>query len=159
MQDCERALGTYDLGMKTCDWTFLKYAKIYETSGFPIIAIVRDIRDALVRPLPHWVTEATLNQRYHLIWRNLERFDLWIRYEELVLDPAKTMQKISRVLSHELKVLEDWVATSVQAPMLKLDRHELLKSGKISKERIGIWKTSGMTLSRESHETARMMGY
>jgi hypothetical protein len=43
--------------------------------------------------------------------------------------------------------------------MFKSDRHELLKIGAISRGRVGIWRVSGKTFSKETHKTARMMGY
>jgi hypothetical protein len=159
IQECELVLGSYNLGMKTVDWTFMKYAKVYRQLGHPVIVIIRDIRDALVRPLPEWITEAGLNERYRLIWNNLKKFDLWVRYEELVMDPEKTMQKVSRLLAHQFTALQQWDPKSVPAEMLKLDRHALLNSGKISKDRVGIWKTSGIAFSEETYATARMMGY
>lgn len=47
----------------------------------------------------------------------------------------------------------------VHGTMFKLDRYNLLKSGAISRSRIGIWKTSGKTFGTETHKTANMMGY
>jgi hypothetical protein len=43
--------------------------------------------------------------------------------------------------------------------MLKYERHELLRSGTISKTRVGLWRDSGLVFSSETIETARMMGY
>src|SRR5215471_6038584 len=96
IEECERTISPCRLGIKTCGHPFLAYAKIYKASGYPIIALVRDIRDALVRPLPDWLTEEKLNQGYRLVWDSLDMFDLWLRYEDLVKDPATTMAKISK---------------------------------------------------------------
>ena len=52
MRACEEAIRPYELGMKTCNRTFLDYAAAYRDQGFPVVAIVRDVRDALVTPLP-----------------------------------------------------------------------------------------------------------
>src|SRR5262245_66103237 len=113
-----------------CDWPFVSYAKVYKSAGYPVIAIGRDIRDALVSPLPDWLTEEKLNQKYRLIWEIREMFDLWLRYEDLVTDPETLMAKISKVLAHKLEAPCSWDPERVLRPMLKLDRQDLLKSGK-----------------------------
>jgi hypothetical protein len=47
-------------GHQTANWIFIEYAKIYKQAGYPVIAIIRDIRDALAgAPLPDWVTESS----------------------------------------------------------------------------------------------------
>jgi hypothetical protein len=125
-----------------------------------VIAIIRDIRDALVNPLPHWLTETKMIRMYRLIWENLSMFDLLIRYEELVRFPNKTMRQISVVLNSPLEVRESWNPDMVHGPMVfKLERHDQLKSGTISKNRIGIWQNSGKEFSEETHKTAYLMGY
>jgi hypothetical protein len=43
--------------------------------------------------------------------------------------------------------------------LLKLDRHELLKSGTISSNRVGLWLSAERSFSDKAHETARLMGY
>jgi len=160
IQKCEKAIEPYNLGIKACNWTFIEYAKIYKRSGYPVIAIIRDIRDALMRPLPIWVNgEKGLNNRYRLIWKNLKMFDLWLRYEDLVLNPHEVIAKISKVLSYNFKVLYAWDANNIHPMMFKSDRHELLKIGAISKTRVGFWKNSGKIFSRETRKTAKMMGY
>jgi hypothetical protein len=157
--ECERSISPCRLGIKTCGQLFLAYAKVYKPSGYPVIALVRDIRDALARPLPDWLTEEKLNKGYRLVWDNLDMFDLWLRYEDLVSDPAATMAKISKVLGHRLDALSTWDPEKIHSPMLKLDRHDLLKSGSISASRVHVWRTSGKTFSEETHHTARLMGY
>lgn len=159
IQHCERAIDPRNLGVKTCDWVFINYAKVYKEAGHPVIAIVRDIRDALVRPLPDWVTEKTLNHAYRLVWENLELFDLWLRYEDLVTVPERAMARLSEALSHQFKVPYNWEPESVHRPMLKIERHNLLQSGRISRNRVGIWRTSGQAFSEHTHHTAKLMGY
>jgi hypothetical protein len=159
IRECEKVISPYKLGMKTCDWTFLAYAKIYKSLGYPVIAIVRDIRDALVRPLPEWLTEAKLNQRYRLVWDNVNMFDLWLRYEDLVMNTEEVIHKISKLLSYDFKVLHQWNPDSVHRTMFKLDRHDMLNNGTISKNRVGIWKTSDQKFSSNALLTAKMMGY
>jgi hypothetical protein len=161
MHACQACLGPYRLGMKTADWTFLEYAQIYARRAYPVIAVVRDIRDALVEsPLPQWVNgESALNARYRLIWRSLPAFDLWVRYEDLVTHPEQVLRRIARLLSCDLTVRHRWDPESVHRTMLKLERHQLLRSGRISTDRVGIWRTSGRTFSRETQLTATMMGY
>lgn len=159
IRECEAAISPYNLGCKTCNQVFANYANLYHALGYPVIAIIRDIRDALVRPLPEWMDEKKLNQIYRLIWDNLGLCNLWVRYEELVAKPEKVMAKISEVLDYDLAVRHRWEAGSIHGPMLKLDRHELLKSGMISESRVGIWKTSGKVFSHETRQTAKIMGY
>lgn len=156
---CEGAIAPRNLGFKTCDQIFVNYGKIFKSQNLPVIAIVRDIRDALVRPLPPWLTESALNRAYRLVWNHLELCDLWFRYEELVADPAPVLARISRLLQQPLDSMASWAPEAVHDPMLKLDRHELLKSGRLSADRVGIWRRSGIALSSDSHETACMMGY
>src|SRR5205085_6362408 len=136
MQHCEHAIHPRILGMKSCDRTFLEYAEIYRARGLAVVAIVRDIRDALVRPLPAWVDEARLNAAYRAIWAERERFDLWLRYEDLVASPAEVMARVARALGQPLTLRERWDATEVPRQMLKLERHQLLTSGTISRSRV-----------------------
>ena len=159
IRTCETAIAPINLGIKTCDQIFLDYAQVYKAHRYPVIAIIRDIRDALVRPLPEWLTEDRLNYAYRLVWNHLDICDLWFRYEELVADSARIMSKISRVLNHPLTTMDRWKAEAVSDPMLKLDRHELLKSGRISSGRVGIWRTSSISFNQQTIETARIMGY
>jgi hypothetical protein len=158
-EDCERLLRPRQLGIKTCNSYYLGYYQIYRRRGWPVIAIFRDIRDALVRPLPEWIDERVLNDHFRLIWRHRMSFDLWLRYEDLVADPAAAMAKISAVLGHNLASKNSWERSEVTAHLLKLEKHELLKTLQISGSRVGIWRTSEKTFSRQSHDTARMMGY
>ena len=124
-----------------------------------MIAIFRDIRDALVRPLPEGFTENGLNDHYRIVWKHRVMFDLWLRYEDLIADPDAAFARISRVLGRPLYTKRTWGEGDVIHHMLKLDKHELLKTLELSPSRVGIWKTSGKTFSRRSHDTARMMGY
>jgi hypothetical protein len=158
-EDCERLLQPLQLGIKTCNSYFLGYYRIYRRRGWPVIAIFRDIRDALVRPLPDGFTESGLNDHYRLIWRDRSMFDLWLRYEDLVADPGAAMSRISSVLGRELSTKSSWERSEVTPHLLKLDKHELLKTLQVSTSRVGIWRTSVKSFSEQSHETARMMGY
>lgn len=156
---CERAIAPKVLGLKTCDWPFLAFADLARRERAPVIAIVRDIRDALVRPLPEWLTEASLNQRYRMIWERRDSFDVLLRYEDLVSDPELACRRLSAALGHPVYARTRWNAAEVHAPMLKAERHRLLLSGQISAERIGIWRRQAHAYSAETHETARWMGY
>jgi hypothetical protein len=161
IQECEKVISPYNLGIKTANWVFVEYAKIFNRLGFPVIALVRDIRDVLAEgPLPEWVGgEEGLDDMYGLIWRSLKMFDLWLRYEDLVTDTEETIGKISKLLSCDLKVFYRWNGDSVHRTMLKLDRHDMLKSGTLSKSRVSIWKTSNREFSSNIWKTAKMMGY
>ena len=142
------------------NWVFVEYAKIYKQLGYPVIAIVRDIRDAFVEaPLPPWVSEKSLNAAYRVVWDHLMLYDQVLRYEELVAKPKAVMAQISRTLRQDLKVKDGWAPESVHATMFKLDRHALLRQGSITRGRVGIWKTWDKTFSKATHETAVMMGY
>jgi len=159
IEQCEAALFPINLGIKTCNDVFIGHAKIYKRSKYPVIAIIRDIRDALVTPLPEWLSEARMNGIYRTIWDNSGLFDLLIRYEDLVRFPDKAMMQISGVLEVPLEVRESWDSKMVHGPMLKLERHDSLKKGILSKDRIGIWKDCGKMFLQETHKTAQMMGY
>jgi hypothetical protein len=159
IEQCARLVAPLRLGVKTCDSFFIALARRYRRAGYPAIAIVRDIRDALVRTLPEWTTESDLNYSYRLIWREIDTFDLWLRYEDLVADPAAALAPIAALLETPLDGGRDWPRQRMHHTMFKLDRHELLRSGRISTERVGIWRTAGRTFDAESHETARLMGY
>jgi hypothetical protein len=156
---CNRAMPDKRLGVKTCDWVFLGLAPLYRRAGHPVIAIVRDIRDALVRDLPEWLTEAELVQNYRTVWSEIDSFDVWVRYEELVADPGATLAKISPSLSRTLRAPREWDPESVHSEMVKLDRHRSLAGGLIVQDRVGIWRTTDRRLASESLETAALMGY
>jgi hypothetical protein len=155
---CAVAVRPTTFGFKTCGETFVSFARLFRDAGLPVVAIVRDIRDALVRPLPPWSSEESLNAAYRSVWKHLGLTSTWIRYEDLVRDPTTTMARVATALGHEA-VHTTWDPTDVPGAMLKLDRHELLRSGAISSTRVGIWRQPGVTFSRATHETARMMGY
>lgn len=159
IEECERTIRPYELGMKTCDLFFVEYAAVYRGRGYPVVCIFRDIRDALVRPLPPWQSEETLNEAYRTVWEDASSADLVVRYEDLVADAEGVLAKVSAVLGHPLEVPLEWTPDRVNVHMLKNDRHELLRKGAISSDRIGIWRASGRSFTDETHETARMMGY
>jgi len=159
IQQCHDAIAPFRLGVKMCDWTFIEYARLYRQLGYPLVMIVRDPRDALTRPLPAWVDEQALNERYRHVWSHRSLFDCVLRYEDLVRDPQGELNRVSHVLSCRLRTRIEWDGTRVPRQMLKLDRHDLLKSGSISQSRVGVWCTSGVKFTDETHETARTMGY
>jgi hypothetical protein len=152
---CARAVEPARLGLKTCNYEFVTYAKMFRDAGFPVIAIVRDIRDALVRPLPEWLTEEKLNHAYRRVWTNIALADVCIRYENLVARPEETLREVSGALGRRVEIPASWSIRGV----VKLDRHELLRTGTISTERVGLWRASDLEFLPETHETARMMGY
>lgn len=159
IQQVGRALTPLRLGVKTCNWRFIKLVPYYQRAGHPVIAIVRDIRDALVRPLPPWVTERSMNDTYRLIWRNLRTFDHWLRYEDLVANPVTALAPIGDLFGVRLDDGRSWPPERVHPTMLKHDRHHALRSGRISTERVGIWRNAGREFDAETHETASLMGY
>lgn len=161
IRKCEDAILPYNLGMKTAGRTFIEYARIYKALGFPRIALVRDIRDVLAEaPLPDWVGgEKSLNAAYRAIWEHLHLVDLWIRYEDLVTNTEQVMERIAKVLGHDLTVLTTWSPDQVHHTMFKLDRHEMLRLGRISTAQVGIWRSSGRVFSDDTQTTAEMMGY
>jgi hypothetical protein len=156
---CERSIPVDHLGIKTCDHLFLLYSNIYRKHRFPVVAIFRDIRDAMVRQLPNWVTERSLNRNYREVWAQRDNFDAWVRYEDLVTDPSSVIEIISVALRTPLQPKLCWRTDEVHYPMLKLDRHQMLLSGAVSSRRIGIWRRLGQKLSQETIETAHVMGY
>ena len=161
IQRCEEVMRPCTLGMKTAGWVFIEYAKIYRASGYPVIAVVRDIRDVLAEaPLPEWVGgEQGLNTTFRSIWTNLNLCDLWIRYEDLVTKPETVLENVSKLLAYELELVATWSAESVHDTMFKLDRHDMLRTGRISRAQVGIWRSSGRAFSADTRMTAAMMGY
>jgi hypothetical protein len=159
LEECERAIRPRDLGMKTCDGVFLGYAAEYRRRGYPVVCIVRDIRDALVRPLPPWLSEERLNHHYRLVWGHADAFDAVVRYEHLVSDPPGTMRRVGEALGRPLDTVSEWPSDRVHPHMLKAERHQLLRSGSISSDRVGVWRTASRSFSSETHETAALMGY
>jgi hypothetical protein len=157
--ECQQIIRPARLGIKTANWIFIEYAKLYNRAGYPVIAIIRDIRDALAAPLPDWITERGLNNAYRLIWKNLKLYDFCFRYEDLVQNPEAIVDEISKVLGRRIEVKATWNSDTVHPHMLKLDRHRLLKEGTITTSRVGLWKCSGRRLRKVSHKTAAMMGY
>ena len=156
---CDRAIPEKRLGVKTCDTVFLDLVPPYRRAGYPVIAIVRDIRDALVRDLPEWLSEEGLVESYRRVWSEIDSFDVWLRYEELVADPGAGLAKVSPVLSRTLRTPRNWDPRSVPSEMFKLDRHDRLRGGRIEQDRVGIWRTARRGFASEAHETAALMGY
>jgi len=158
--ECQEIIRPTRLGIKTANWIFVEYAKIYKKSGYPVITIVRDIRDALVgAPLPEWITERGLNKAYRLIWKNMKLYDFWCRYEDLVMKPEDIMAEISKILGQRIETKSKWNPENVYPAMIKLERHRLLQEGSIVVSRVGLWKSSGKVLRKLSHKTAAIMGY
>lgn len=157
---CEEVIHPRRLGMKTAGRTFLEYASVYRSLGYPTLAVIRDIRDVLAEAsLPDWVGEQDLNREFRSIWAHLDLCRLWIRYEDLVTDPGSVMKRVSACLSCDLVVKARWNPGDVHFTMFKLDRHGMLRLGRISSERVGIWRQSGRAFSDETRATAEMMGY
>jgi hypothetical protein len=156
---CAAALEPRVLGMKTCDWQLVILAKLFKAAGHPRVVIFRDLRDTLVRRLPHEPTDEKMIERYRHVWEHRHLFDAVIRYEALIADPATVMSEVARALSLELDVRTMWGPKEVPGHMMKSERHHALKDGAMRGDRVGIWRTSGKEFSAEVHETARMMGY
>jgi hypothetical protein len=159
IEQCDQALPDRRLGIKTCDDVFLDLVPLYRRAGYPVIAIVRDVRDALVRDLPAWLTEGALLANYRRVWSELDSFDVWLRYEELVADPDRALAKISPVLARTLQAAPEWKPHAVHTEMFKLDRHESLAAGRIAQDRVGIWRAAPRPVATEAHATAALMGY
>ena len=160
LEACERAISPRILGMKTSNWTFITYAPLYKRRGYPVIALMRDIRDTLAEgPLPEWVDERGLNERYRLIWQHRHLFDLLVRYEDLVTKPRKVLKKCAALLSRPLDMKETWRPESVQPHMIKLPRHELLTSGAIVRTQVGLWRVTPREFTADTLATAAMTRY
>ena len=158
---CENVIRPSVLGMKTSNWVFIEYAKIYRASGYPVIGVIRDIRDVLAEgPLPEWIDgDPALNSAFRAVWKHVHLCDLLIRYEDLVTKPDSVLESISTLIGCDLTLAAGWNAEAVHKTMFKLDRHEMLRAGMISREQVGIWKRSGRAFSGDTHATAAMMGY
>ena len=157
---CAAAVRPIALGIKTCDRRFVEFAHRFHAHGLPVVAIVRDIRDALVRPLPEWLTAEKLNASYRLVWRHRDLASTWIRYESLVREPELAMREVARALHCEEELRVTWEPGDVPGAMVKNpERHALLRAGEIATSRVGLGRTSGIEFSSETIETAVMMGY
>lgn len=161
IERCEDVIRPSLLGMKTAGWVFVDYAKIYRESRYPVIAVIRDIRDVLAEgPLPEWVDgEPHLNRTFRSVWMNLDLCDLCIRYEDLVTKPEAVFESVSRILGRELEPATSWSVDDVHRTMFKLARHDMLGTGRISRDKVGIWRSSSCVFSDDTRETAAMMGY
>lgn len=161
LEQCEEVIRPSTLGMKTAGQVFVEYAKIYRASSYPVIGMIRDIRDVLAEgPLPEWIDgERQLSEKFRAVWTNLHLCDLWIRYEDFVVSPDSVLESISKLIGYDLEPVASWSAESVHGTMFKLDRHDMLRTGRISRERVGMWRTSGRTFSDDTIMTAEMMGY
>ena len=161
LEECEKVIRPSVLGMKTAGRVFIEYAKIYRASGYPVIGVIRDIRDVLAEgPLPNWLDgEPALNSAFRNVWENIHLCDLLIRYEELVASPDSVLESIAALIGCDLTLAAGWKAESVHKTMFKLDRHDMLRAGVISRDQVGIWKGSGRTISDDTRATAAMMGY
>ena len=51
------------------------------------------------------------------------------------------------------------IQNSLSGHLLKTDRHDGLRAGRIVDDRIGIWKSAGVALDEGTRETAALMGY
>src|SRR5580704_5538267 len=105
---CQQAIYPRELGTKTCNSYFIGYSKVFRQRGWPVIAIFRDIRDALVRTPPEGLEEPALNRHYRNVWEHRKEFDLQLRYEELIFDPDTAIAEIARVLGRTLSVKREW---------------------------------------------------
>ena len=160
LEGCERAMAPRILGMKTSDWTFITYALLYKRRRYPVIALMRDIRDVLAEgPLPEWIDEPGLNERYRLIWQHRHLFDLLVRYEDLVTKPRKVLKRCSALLSQPLEMKETWRRESVPPHMIKLPRHELLTSGAIVGTQVGLWRVGPREFTSDTLATVAMTQY
>ena len=158
---CQAVVRPDRLGMKFCNRVFLDYADEFIAAGFPVVAIVRDVRDVLVRPLlPYVGGESGLVDRYREIWRCRHDFNAVIRYEDLIREPVKTFESLSVALDQPLVLRDRWHPSEVHPAMLyPRYRHYLLESGRLDDSRIGIWRSAGKTYARPTHTLAEEMGY
>jgi hypothetical protein len=161
LEQCEEVLRPSTLGVKAAGRVFVEYAKIYRASNYPVIGMIRDIRDVVAEgPLPEWIgDERQLSEEFRMVWTNRHLCDLWIRYEDFVMNPDGVLESISRLIGYDLESVANWSAESVHGTMFKLDRHDMLRTGQISHERVGMWRSSGRTFSDDTMMTAEMMGY
>jgi len=161
MQRCERIIEPDHLGFKFCNRPFVEFTRLFRNAGLPVVAIIRDVRDALVRPLlPYINGEAGLAREYRYVWDHRSLYSAVIRYEDLVYEPASTIAAVSVTLGIALKDRQSWNPEEVSESMLyPQDRHGALKAGSISTDRTGIWRDCGKSFSAATHELARDMGY
>jgi hypothetical protein len=78
---------------------FEEFARLFKDAGLPVIAIIRDILDALVRPLLPYVNgEAGLVNKFRRVWAHRSLYSAVIRYEDLVFQSAATIDTVSTTL-------------------------------------------------------------
>jgi hypothetical protein len=161
MKRCEKIIEPNLLGFKFCNQPFVKFARMFHEAGLPVIAIIRDIRDALVRPLlPYINGEAGLARNYQHVWDHRHLFNAIIRYEDLVFDSKATMDTVSETLNFPLVDSSKWGPDEVSPSMLyPEDRHGALKTGSIVTDRVGIWRDCGKHFTPATHRLAADMGY
>jgi hypothetical protein len=123
--------------------------------------VIRDIRDVLAEaPLPEWIrSEQDLAAAFLNVWSNLDVCDEWFRYEDFVADPDTVLMTISRLIGRELHPVSAWNAASVQHTMFKLERHDMLREGRISRSQTGIWRRTARSFDDDIHAAAEAMGY
>ena len=161
MHTCQEAIRPDRLGVKFCNQIFVDFAHLFKEAGLPVVAIIRDIRDSLVRPLLPYVGGGSgLIQRYRTVWQERDLYDAVVRYEDLTTEASKVIGEISRAIDCPLTVRSEWHPGEVPGSMMyPRYRHYLLQSGRISRQRVGVWKDSGKRISTAAHELAREMGY
>ncbi len=161
MLQCQQLVEPDHLGFKFCNRPFVAFSELFRQAGLPVLAIIRDVRDSLVRPLKPYINgEAGLISQYRLVWSNRDLYSAVIRYEDLVRDPKAMMRQVSKTLKVPLKNRAQWNPQDVPGSMMyPEDRHGALKTGSIQTNRTGIWRTCGKTFTDAAHELAQEMGY
>jgi len=161
MQRCQSIVRPDHLGFKFCNLSFTGFAQLFRAAKLPVVAIVRDVRDALVRPLkPHVGGESGLVRRYRQVWEHRDLCNAIIRYEDLVQNPSATIGTVAAALGIPLHPRANWDPREVSDSMLyPEERHLALRSGTIATDRVGIWRSSGKSFDLSTHALARDMGY
>jgi hypothetical protein len=159
IRDCAAALAPRILGVKTCGSGFLTMADRFQDAGLRVVGIVRDPRDTLVRDLTSGLGEEGFLAHCNEVWARRDRLDAVVRYEDLVREPEATLAQVVAALGLDIDPAVTWDPRSVPRAMFKGVRHDALAAGRITDERIGVWRQAGRPVSDHAQRVARRLGY
>lgn len=159
IRTCADVLAPLSFGIKTCGPRFVEMAERFRAAGLRVAAIVRDPRDIMVRPLGFGLEEAGLVGRCRTVWNGRELYDGWVRYEDLVSAPRPTLDLVVDALGLNVVPSLEWDPGTVSGAMLKSARHDALRTGRITDDRVGLWRRQGLLPSEAVQSLAVDMGY
>jgi hypothetical protein len=94
-----------------------------------------------------------------MVWGARRLYDDWVRYEDLVADPNTTLGRVVDALGLDQVPPIEWDPGEVPGAMFKSERHQALAHGRITEDRVGLWRRHDPRPSAAAHALAREMGY